>query len=124
MTKLTALIACAAIALAAPAFALTNTTAPAKKPSMLGNMVSKMKAKPASTSAMAAKPAAATATAPKMATTTAPAATKGPAKTQAKTPEGKACSAQADAQNLHGAARKSFRSKCKEAAAKAAPAKA
>ncbi len=46
----------------------------------------------------------------------APAKTKGPATTEAKTPEGKACSAQADAQNLHGAARKAFRSKCKDAA--------
>lgn len=41
---------------------------------------------------------------------------KGPAKTEAKTPEGKACSAQADAQNLHGAARRAFRSKCKDTA--------
>ena len=111
MTKLTALIACAAIALAAPAFALNNTTAPANKTSVMSKLAAKM----------APKPAAAPAATPKAATATAPATTKGPAKTEAKTPEGKACSAQADAQNLHGAARKSFRSKCKEAAKSAAP---
>jgi hypothetical protein len=49
-------------------------------------------------------------------TAAAPAKTKGPATTEAKTPEGKACSAKADAQGLHGAARKAFRAKCKDAA--------
>jgi len=81
-------IACAALALAAPAFAFTTATAPADKTAMAHG----------------------------------PAAAKGPSTTEAKTPEGKACSAKADAQNLHGAARKAFRSKCKQAA-KGAPSK-
>lgn len=60
-------------------------------------------AAPATAAAPAAKPVAA-----------APAKAKGPVKTEAKTPEGKACSAEADAKGLHGKARKVFRSKCKD----------
>ncbi len=65
-------------------------------------------------------PVAATTPAP---TVTAPAATaaKKGAQKQAKTPEGQACSADADAKNLHGKERKKFRAACmkeKTAAAK------
>ncbi len=55
------------------------------------------------------------------ATTVAPKAAN-PALKQATTPEGQACSAEADAKNLHGKERSKFRSKCVRAA-KAAAAK-
>lgn len=48
--------------------------------------------------------------------------TKGPAVTAAKTAEGKACSAEADAKGLHGKARQAFRAKCKKDAKPAAEA--
>jgi hypothetical protein len=116
MTRLTALIACTAIAVAAPAFAQNNTTAPAAKPSLMSKLKAKMAPKPVAST----KPTVAPSALPKT-MAAAPATTKGPAKTEAKTPEGKACSAQADAQNLHGKARKSFREKCKDAAKAGAP---
>jgi psiF repeat len=68
-------------------------------------------------------PVAATAPAPS-APAAATAAKKGPAAMQAKTEEGKACSAEADAKNLHGKERKKFRAGCmKGKTAAAAPAK-
>jgi psiF repeat len=60
-----------------------------------------------------------TATAPAAAATTA----KKSALKQAKTPEGAACSAEADAKNLHGKERKKFRAACMKAKAPAAAAK-
>jgi len=58
--------------------------------------------------AQTAAPAAKTAPAP------APKMAPAPAAAKDKAAISKACSAQADAQNLHGKARKTFRSKCKE----------
>ena len=48
--------------------------------------------------------------------TTAPAKAKNPAQKTAKTPEGQACSAEADAKNLHGKERVKFRRSCISAA--------
>ena len=62
-------------------------------------------------------PVAATTPAPSTAapsTTTAPKAAKGANLKTAKTPEGQACSAEADAKNLHGKERRVFRAKCKK----------
>jgi len=59
--------------------------------------------------------------APAAATTAAPAPKKGAALKKAQTPEAQACSAEADAKNLHGKPRRTFRAKCikeKMAAAK------
>lgn len=79
--------------------------------------MTKLTALLAASALLVAAPAfAANTTAPAKTAPVAAAKAKGPAKTEAKTPEGKACSAQADAQNLHGAARKAFRSKCKDTA--------
>jgi hypothetical protein len=67
---------------------------------------------------VAATAPAPTAGAPAAATT---AAKKGPALKKSTTPEGQACSADADAKNLHGKERKKFRAACmkeKTAAAK------
>ena len=47
---------------------------------------------------------------------TAPAKVKNPAQKTAKTPEGQACSAEADAKNLHGKERVKFRRSCISAA--------
>ena len=85
------LAACAALTLSAPALAQTASTTSSKSTTSIVQT-----------------------------TKTAPTKAKGPATTAAKTVEGKACSAQADAKGLHGKARKKFRSACKEDAKGAA----
>ena len=77
---------------------------------------------PAPSAPVAPKPPVA-ATAPPPAATAAPAAAKKGAK-QATTPEGIACSAEADAKNLHGKERTKFRNTCKKEKLKAAGGKA
>lgn len=81
----------------APALAQAPATAPAK-PSLLA----RMKAKVAKPAAHATKPVAAPAAA----------SAKGQ---QPRTAKSLACSKDADAKNIHGAARKAFMSKCKKA---------
>ena len=68
-------------------------------------------------------PVAATTPAPTAPTATTP-AVKGPALKTAKTPEGQACSTEADAKNLHGKERKKFRAACMKASKAKAPADA
>ena len=99
------LVAVAAIIACGTTAAFAQATAPAPSTAPVA---------PKAPAAMTPPPAApSAATAPKAAN---------PAQKTATTPEGQACSAEADAKNLHGKERSKFRSKCVRAA-KAAAAK-
>jgi len=99
-----AMVALAAALMSGPVMAQSAAPA-AAKPSLMARMKAAA-AKPA------AKPAAAK---PAMTTAAKPAAKPANTNNAPRTAKSLACSKQADAKNIHGAARKSFMSKCKKA---------